>query len=417
MVDRRAANRGGTPVRIALFHNLPSGGAKRHTREQARELARRGHEVVEFRPSTAAADFCSLAPHVAAVHSFPAPALSRLARRVPLLTPYIHAAQGLAALRRVDRLQQRIAAVIDAGRFDVTLVQDCQVAMTPYLLRYLQTPAAFFCHHGFTHWSPPLRAAGATGRETMKARYYAPARWLFSRTLCRDERRNAQCAGVVLTASRFAHAQVQAHYAVDAVVVGAGVDPAVFAPVAAPPSDYVLCVGELSPRKDYPFLVKALARLPIRRRPRLLIAANAVQADEAAALAQLAEARGVALERVRTGNDGELAALYAGARAFVYAPREEMLGLACLEAMSCATPVVAVRDGGVAEMVLDGVTGWLTERDADAFAARLDTLLTDEALRARMGAAAAEHVRAAWTWPDAVDRVEVALIQEVARGR
>jgi len=37
-------------MKIALYHNLPSGGAKRHTYEQVMELAQRGHELVEFAP-------------------------------------------------------------------------------------------------------------------------------------------------------------------------------------------------------------------------------------------------------------------------------------------------------------------------------------------------------------------------------
>jgi len=34
-------------MRIALVHNLPSGGAKRHTFEQVKELERRGRQAYE----------------------------------------------------------------------------------------------------------------------------------------------------------------------------------------------------------------------------------------------------------------------------------------------------------------------------------------------------------------------------------
>lgn len=399
-------------MRIALFHNLPSGGAKRHTREQTRALARRGHALVEFRPSTADPNFCPLAPYVEQERVFSAPAAPLPMRRIPFVTPYLHALQGLAALRRVDRLHRRIAAAIDNDGFDVVLAQDCRIAMTPYLLRYLQSRSVFFCHHGFAHWPQPERTA--TWRDALKARYYAPARRLFARAMCRAERRNAQCAGLVLTTSQFARAEVREHYGVDAVVVGAGVDTAVFAPATAGDGDYVLCVGELSPHKDYPFLIAALARLEPRRRPRLVIAANAVRPDEAASVQRLAAALGVAVEIEQPADDRRLAALYAAARIFVYAPRGEMLGMACLEAMSCGTPVVAVCEGGVPETMVDGVTGWLTERDPRAFALRVEALLADDAVRRRMGAAAAEHVRAAWTWQGTVDRVEAALTREVS---
>jgi glycosyltransferase involved in cell wall biosynthesis len=403
-------------VRIALFHNLPSGGAKRHTREQARELARRGHEVVEVRPSTADVEFCPLRPYVAEERVFPAPPPAAPARRIPFVTPYLHALQGLAALRGVDRLHRRIAAAIDADGFDVVLAQDCRIAMTPYLMRHLHTGSVFFCHHGFSHWRP-VPGLAATWRDAVKARYYAPARFLFARVMSRDERRNAQCAAQVLTASEFGRAEIRAHYGVDAVVVGAGVDGAIFTPTAASKADYVLSVGELRAQKDYPFLIAALGALDARWRPRLVIAANAEQPGEAAAVRRLAATRGVVVEITRAADDAALAALYAGARLFVYAPRSEMLGMACLEAMSCGTPVVAVRDGGVPETVVDSVTGSLTERDPRAFAVALEALLADGARRERMGVAAAAHVRAAWSWQRTGERVEAALAREVGHRR
>jgi glycosyltransferase involved in cell wall biosynthesis len=391
---------------------LPSGGAKRHVREQARELARRGHVLAEFRPSTADAQFCPLAPCVAQERVFAAAAAPLLIRRIPFVTPYLHALQGLVALRRVDRLHRHIASVIDRDAFDVVFAQDCGIAMTPYVLRYLRTRSVFFCHHGFAHWPQPRRTAPRLA--ALKARYYAPARWLFDRARCGGERRNAQRAGLVLTTSRFARSEVHAHYGVDALVVGAGVDPTMFAPSPVGEGDYVFCAGELTPRKEYPFLVAALARVATRLRPRLVIAANMAQPEEAAAVQRLAAALGVTVEIVRAADDRQLAALYAAARVFVYAPRGEMLGMACLEAMSCGTPVVAVRDGGVPETMVDGVTGWLTERDPEAFALRVEVLLADDAARRRMGVAAAEHVRAAWTWQGTVDKVEAALAREVS---
>jgi glycosyltransferase involved in cell wall biosynthesis len=400
-----------TALRIALFHNLPSGGAKRHTREQARELARRGHEVVEICPGTAEVDLCSLAPFTRErrVVPFTAPPL---AARIPAMTPYVHLAQGLVLLRRLDALQRHIATAIDQGGFDVVLAQDCRFAMAPHVLRHLTTRSAYFCHHGFEHWGA-ARADAADGiRAHLARRWFAPARWLGSTAWHRAETRNARAAGVILTASGFASTEVQRHYGKAARVVGAGVDTAVFAPADDPAGDYVLTVGELTPRKQHRFLVAALAQIPAPRRPRLLIAANMVDANEAGAVRAQAAAAGVALQVERITDDGELARVYRRARAVVFAARGEMLGLVCLEAMSCGTPVVAVGEGGVPEMIRDGVTGCLTGRDVRAFAAALDALLADEARRRRMAAAAAEHVRHAWTWSAAGDRLAAALAPE-----
>jgi len=70
----------------------------------------------------------------------------------------------------------------------------------------------------------------------------------------------------------------------------------------------------------------------------------------------------------------------------------EALPTALIEAAACRRAVVATRVGGVPEVVDDGVTGFVVEPDdGEAFAAAVVRLLTDEGLRARMGAAARRH--------------------------
>jgi N-acetyl-alpha-D-glucosaminyl L-malate synthase BshA len=67
----------------------------------------------------------------------------------------------------------------------------------------------------------------------------------------------------------------------------------------------------------------------------------------------------------------------------------ESFGLAALEAMACGVPPVATRVGGLPELVTDGVDGFLEPvGDVAAQAARAVALLTDDALRQRMSAAA-----------------------------
>jgi glycosyltransferase involved in cell wall biosynthesis len=47
----------------------------------------------------------------------------------------------------------------------------------------------------------------------------------------------------------------------------------------------------------------------------------------------------------------------------------EPFGLAMIEAMACGTPVIAMRNGSVPEVVNDGVTGFVVETEAEAVAA------------------------------------------------
>lgn len=78
--------------------------------------------------------------------------------------------------------------------------------------------------------------------------------------------------------------------------------------------------------------------------------------------------------------------------------RFESLGMVHLESMAMARPVVSMDNGGPAETVVDGETGFLVPpEDPDALADRVVTLLRDPALRARMGAAGRERVLARYT--------------------
>ena len=73
--------------------------------------------------------------------------------------------------------------------------------------------------------------------------------------------------------------------------------------------------------------------------------------------------------------------------------RFESLGMVHLESMAMATPVVSMNNGGPAETLVDGVTGYLVPPgDPDALAERVLALLRDPDLRARMGVAGRARV-------------------------
>jgi len=71
---------------------------------------------------------------------------------------------------------------------------------------------------------------------------------------------------------------------------------------------------------------------------------------------------------------------------FVLTSLWEGLPIAALEAISASLPVVATDTGGIAEVVSDGETGFLTKPgDILSFSQKLSVLLRDENLRKQMG--------------------------------
>lgn len=91
--------------------------------------------------------------------------------------------------------------------------------------------------------------------------------------------------------------------------------------------------------------------------------------------------------------------------AFYFSP------LKLFECMASGVPVVAAAVGQIAEVVGDGETGLLYRPgDLGAFVAACDRLLSDRALRQRLGAAAAAEVHGRYTWDH-----NAAIVTEIAR--
>jgi glycosyltransferase involved in cell wall biosynthesis len=84
-----------------------------------------------------------------------------------------------------------------------------------------------------------------------------------------------------------------------------------------------------------------------------------------------------------------------GADLCVWPALNEAFGMSLLEAQASGLPVVAGRTGGVAEIVISGVTGLLVPAgDAPAFAAGVRSLMVNPRKRAAFAAAAQGRIRA-----------------------
>jgi glycosyltransferase involved in cell wall biosynthesis len=95
----------------------------------------------------------------------------------------------------------------------------------------------------------------------------------------------------------------------------------------------------------------------------------------------------------------ELGAYYERASVVVCPSRREGYGVVAREATAYGRPVVATAVGGLLDAVEDGVTGRLVPAgDRNALRAAIDVLLTDDALRRRLGAAGREVARSRFSW-------------------
>ncbi|WP_432829876.1 glycosyltransferase [Dactylosporangium sp. CA-092794] len=199
------------------------------------------------------------------------------------------------------------------------------------------------------------------------------------------------------------------------VIVPSGVDVDRFTP-GGPSADHrrsglrrILSVGSLVARKGFADLIEALRRVPgaelvLIGGPDPAHPERGVELErdpEARRLLQLADRHGVAdrLRIIGAVTQDELPAWYRSADVLACAPAYEPFGLTPLEAMACGVPVVAYEVGGIAESVIDNVTGVLVPpRDTTALAAALRGLLGDEVRRMSFASAAIDRVRSRYTW-------------------
>jgi glycosyltransferase involved in cell wall biosynthesis len=151
-----------------------------------------------------------------------------------------------------------------------------------------------------------------------------------------------------------------------------------------PPGGRVLlAMGRLHPNKDFPTLLRAMARLP--GDVQLALAGDG---PERAALEALARELGLAGRVAFLGWRADVGALLASCFALVVPSRVEPLGNVVLEGFSARRPVVATAADGPRELIEDRRTGLLVPVGDDAaLAVALDGLLADPARAAAIGAA------------------------------
>jgi glycosyltransferase involved in cell wall biosynthesis len=143
-------------------------------------------------------------------------------------------------------------------------------------------------------------------------------------------------------------------------------------------------------RQSYGLLAEALAQLRELRWQLLVVGDGPTRPTVAAMLRVLGD------ERVRFAGvlpEDALPPVYAASDLYVWPAVREAYGLALLEAQAAGLPVVAGRDGGVAEVVEDERSGILTPpRAPEAFASAVRELLECAERRQAMAEAAVQFV-------------------------
>ena len=177
----------------------------------------------------------------------------------------------------------------------------------------------------------------------------------------------------------------------------------------------VLFVGSVFNRRHVPDLIRAFA--PVAR---AYASASLDLVGDNRSYPHEDVRRTIAAEQIETQvrwheyvNDDQLAALYAGARAFAFLSEYEGLGLTPLEALAAGVPPILL-DTAVARESCGGAAVYVPVGDLPATTRALVSMLFDDAARRRI-LDAAPAVLAEYSWPRAA-RDTLALLERVGSG-
>ncbi len=181
-------------------------------------------------------------------------------------------------------------------------------------------------------------------------------------------------------------------FGVDEEEFSRGIEWDVRAQLNLPTEDLLVYAGRLGKEKNLFFLLRAFKKLhSYRSSARLIVAGDGPQRR---ALQQYARELDIAPYVVFTGflERRKLIDLYRQGL-FVFASKTETQGIVLVEAMMAGSPVVAIAERGVLDIVRSEKTGILVREDEDEFARACYRLLQNEEERKRMGKAAQEWAR------------------------
>ena len=214
-------------MRIAVWHNLPSGGGKRALYYHVRGLVERGHSVEAWCPSTSDRNYLPLSELITE-HVLPID-IGQKGKSVagtPLLG--LHGDQ-LRQAKALDEHCQRCAEEINRGDFDILFANSSIIQAVSSIGRYVNTKKVLYLQEP-NRWLYEAREGGlpwvavpAVGQAWRRPHYL---RWfLFNlmsvqrlRVLARDERLNASAFDLILVNSYFSRETLLRVYGLDSTV-------------------------------------------------------------------------------------------------------------------------------------------------------------------------------------------------------
>lgn len=406
-------------MKIAVWHNLPSGGGKRALYYHVKGLLDRGHKVESWCPQTADQSYMMSLKDIVTEHVVPLEWRS-LPTSNPLAVPGVF----LKRMRAMEDHCKKCAEQINSGGFDILFANSCAFYRAAPIGRYVEMPKVLYLQEPY-RWLyealPQLPwVALESPRSFKEFLSFAPAflkdlgKVQLLRRQMREEIKNAGAFDRILVNSLFSRESVLRAYGLDSKVCYLGVDADFFRPTGVKKEKFIVGMGGIYLGKGVERAITAVACIPKGKRPEIVWLGNFSDEKYQKEMEKLAQDLDVKIVFKVQPPQEEILGTLNRASLMIYTSLLEPLGLAPLEANACGTPVVAIAEGGVRETIKDGVNGFLApDYDPELLGQLILRTTEDAELLERMSRKCRDYVLNGWTWQAAAGRLEENLVKAV----
>lgn len=399
-------------MKIAVWHNLPSGGGKRSLYYHVKGLLENGHKVESWCPPTADRSYMASLGEIVTEHVVPfdwKPAVS--ANPMALWSNFSKKIKAMEAHSR------ECAREMKSGGFDLLFANTCALFGAPSIGRYVDLPKVLFLQEPNRRlyealpklpWVAPDPPSSFTELVASAPGFLKDlGKVQLLRAQMREETNSAAAYDRILVNSLFSRESVLRAYGLDSKVCYLGVDTDFFRPLGVTREKFVVGLGSVCPAKGVQRAITAVASIPKEKRPEIMWLGNFSEEKYQKNIESLARDLDVKITFIMCPSQEKILDVLNRASLLIYTSFLEPLGLAPLEANACGTPVVAIAEGGTRETVKDGVNGLLVRDDDPVKLGRaVSRVLEDRELLGQMNKRCREHVLDGWTWKTSVECLE-----------
>lgn len=396
-------------MKIAVWHNLPSGGGKRALYNHVKALTQRGHFLKAWTTDASDENYLPLTDFIEVIRK---PVRLEMDRINRVKDPLRRINRKINILKKVSK---DCAQEIDAGNFDIVLVNSCRYTCMSYMSLFLITPNVIYLGEPFrilfetgergSVWELPKPK---TGIRLLYGNYKDYRLNRARRIQLTEEIKAARHYNRILVNSLFSRESVKRAYGIDSDVCYLGIEQEFFNDRQPVKKNYVVGMGSIESHKNVYEAIEVIAKVPKKIRPPLYWVANNFEPRYFEYLKNHAISNEVEFIPYINISDEEVSLILSQALVMLYIPRLEPFGLAPLEANAKGTFVLGFAEGGLKESIIHGTNGFLANSIAK-ITEHLIFLLLNPEKASKLGTIAKDFARSNWSFDKLGNNIESEL--------